>query len=83
MSHREYNGNWCTVKDPANFVVVKNGNALLYRAGWASPACTIASAVSSCILQNATDLIMTFKDGRTVLYRITPNRTSAMVVRSL
>ena len=72
-----------SVKEPASFVVVKNGNALLYRAGWTSPVCTIASKVASCILQNATDLIMTFKDGRTVLYRITPNRTSAVVVRSL
>lgn len=83
MSHREYNGNWCVVKEPTNFVTVKNGNALLYRAGWNSPACTIASTVSSCILQNSDDILVTFKDGRTVLYRITPNRTSAVVVRSL
>ena len=57
MSHRESNGNWCRVQEPANFVVVKNGNALLYREGWNSPACTIASQVASCILQNADDLI--------------------------
>jgi len=76
MSHRDD-------KEPTSFVVVKNGNALLYREGWTSPVCTIAAKVASCILQNATDLIVTFKDGRTVLYRITPNRTSAMIVRSL
>lgn len=72
-----------TFKKSTNFVVVKNGNAMLYREGWNSPVCTIASQVSSCILQNADDLIVSFKDGHQVQYRITPSRSSTQVVRSL
>lgn len=65
-----------------NFVVVKNGNALLYRMGWNSPSCTIASNVSSAILQDDDHIVITHKDGHTVLYRITESRSSAYVVRS-
>ena len=66
-----------------NYLVVKHGNCLLYRVGWNSPLCTVASNVSSAVLQNSDDIIVTRKDGNCVLYRITPSRTSAFVVRSL
>ena len=65
-----------------NFVVVKNSTALLYRMGWNSPSCTIASNVASAIIQDRDHITVTHKDGRAVLYRITESRSSAYVVRS-
>ena len=67
---------------PANFATVRDGRVLLWRTGWNSPVCTVVGKAQSAIVYGD-ELVVQFLDGTSTLYRITPSRTSAYVVRRL
>lgn len=67
---------------PANFATVRDGRVLLWRTGWNSPVCTVVGKAQSAIVYSD-ELVVQFLDGTSTLYRITPNGTSAYLVRRL
>lgn len=64
------------------FVTVRDGRVLLWKEGWNSPLCTIASKAQSAVVYGD-EIIVQFLDGTTGVYRLTESRTSAYPVRRM
>lgn len=65
-----------------NFTTVRDGAVLLWRVGWNSPLCTVARGAIAAITYGDS-ITVTFPDGSSTLFRITPNGSNAYPVRTL
>jgi hypothetical protein len=65
-----------------NFTTVKNGTVLLWKHGWNSPVCTVTRDAQSAVVYG-NEITVTFRNGTSTLYRITPNGTNAVPIRNL
>ena len=65
---------------PQNYATVTEGRVQLWKAGWNSPVCTVCRNATNALVQG-NDIVVTLNDGSTALYRITPNRSNAYLVR--
>jgi hypothetical protein len=65
-----------------NYVTVRNGAVLLWRSGSGSPLATIARNAQNAVVQGDS-VIVQFRNGRAVQFRITPRGSNAFPVRTL
>lgn len=68
--------------EPSCYATISQGVVLLWRKGWNSPSCRIGRDAASAIVYGD-ELVVTFLDGRTVVYRITASGASAYPVRTV
>lgn len=66
----------------SNWVSLRSGAVLLWREGWNSPLATIARDAVHAVVQGDS-VIIQFRDGRACEYRITPQGSNAVPVRTL
>jgi hypothetical protein len=64
------------------YATVSHGSVLLWKHGWNSPLCTVVRDAISAVVYGE-DLVISFRDGRSVLYRITASGSSAYPIRTL
>jgi|APFre7841882793_1041355.scaffolds.fasta_scaffold60915_2 hypothetical protein len=64
------------------YATISRGSVLLWKHGWNSPLCTVARDAISAVVYGE-DLVVSFRDGRSVLYRITASGSSAYPIRTL
>lgn len=65
-----------------HWVSLRSGSVLLWASGWNSPLCTVARNATGAMVQGDS-VIVQFRDGRTVQYRITRGGNNAVPVRVL
>jgi hypothetical protein len=65
-----------------NYTTVRNGVVLLWRHGWNSPSASFGRDAASAVTYG-NEIVVNWRDGKSTLYRITPNGTNAVPVRSL
>lgn len=64
------------------YPTIRNGAVQLWKHGWNSPVCTVCRDATNAQVYGS-ELVVAFRDGRTTVFRITPNGTNAVPVRSL
>jgi hypothetical protein len=64
------------------YATISDGVVLLWKRGFNSPLCRVARDAISAVVYGD-ELVVTLRDGRTVIYRITPSGTSAYPVRTV
>jgi hypothetical protein len=64
-----------------NYATITSGRVQLWRKGWNSPLCTVCKDAVNAVVYG-TDLIVTFRNGSTTLFRITPNGSNAYALRT-
>lgn len=65
-----------------HWVTLRGGSVLLWARGWNSPLCTVARNATGAVVQGDS-VIVQFRDGRAMEYRITRCGSGAVPVRAL
>jgi hypothetical protein len=60
---------------------IRSGTVQLWRTGWNSPLCTVCRNAQNAQVYGS-DLVVSFTDGSTTLYRIIGNGSNAVPVRT-
>lgn len=63
-----------------NYATLDRGTVKLWKSGWNSPVCTVCRDAQSAVIYGK-EIVVTRNNGSTAVYRITPNRSNAYLVR--
>ena len=64
------------------YATIRDGRVQLWRSGWNSPLCTVCGDATNAIVYGH-ELVVTLRNGKTTVFRITPNGTNAYAPRTI
>lgn len=63
------------------YATIRSGTVQLWRSGWNSPLCTVSRDAQNAVVYGD-ELVVTYRNGSTTLFRIIGNGSNAVPVRT-
>lgn len=64
------------------YATIRSGTVQLWRSGWNSPLCTVSRDAQNAVVYGD-ELVVTYRNGSTTLFRIIGNGSNAVPLRTL
>ena len=65
-----------------NYATITNGRVQLWKKGWNTPRCTVCKDATNAVVYGD-ELVVTFRNGSTTVFRITPSGTNTYALRTI